>query len=797
MYCRQCGSQSPGDAIYCTNCGTLLGGETGDDMQGAIQRSTRGGLLAGRYRIVRELGRGGMGVVYLAEDAELRTEVGLKVLPDLIAKDQRSIEALRNEARIAMGLSHPNIMRLHTFESREECKFLVMEYIAGPTLDDVLTNQGRLSIEETKEIVGQVCLGLSLAHGQKVVHRDVKPSNVMLAFGPDAPYDPSRPLSEQGRFTVKVCDFGIARQVKDSLSRVSREETSGTLLYMSPEQLQGEPLDNRSDIYSLGATMYELLSGQPPFTSGSIHFQVLSKAPRPIEGIPEWLNTVVLRCLEKDRGARFETCEALAEAIAGGAGEGVPVEVEAVAQRGARSEESRKSPESVQVKAEEMSSSGLDAPSPARSRGTTRPRRRAVVPVIIAGAIALVIALVVGGYLHFQGWRYEKAQDVDRQVLDLSPESGEVEAEPVRADEGIVVDRAETEARERRDRIDALLRKADEHFSEDAFITPAGANAYDLYMEVLRLDPKNSHAGEMLDRMGRRYLEWGDGRLREGRFAEALDYYNRARKVGVSESVFQERIVALEREKDRNVGVEMVEIPAGTFRMGSPPDESGRHDNETLHTVTISKSFLMGRFEVTQGQWKAVMGSNPSHFKECGDECPVEQVSWFDAVLFCNRLSNREGFEPAYRIEGEKVTWDRGADGYRLPTEAEWEYACRAGTTTRFSTGDADSDLERTSWYKNNSGGKTHPVGRKTPNEWSLYDMHGNVVEWCWDRRGKYTSGTVTDPIGPGGGLGRVPRGCGWSSYGRDCRSAYRSGICFSSGRNYYLGFRLSRSARR
>ena len=236
-----------------------------------------------------------------------------------------------------------------------------------------------------------------------------------------------------------------------------------------------------------------------------------------------------------------------------------------------------------------------------------------------------------------------------------------------------------------------------------------------------------------------------------------------------------------------------VRIPAGTFRMGSPEGESGRSSDEgPVHKVTISRDFYMGVTEVIQGQWRDVMGTNPSNFSGCGDDCPAEQMSWFDAVNFCNRLSEREGLRPAYRISGESVTWDKGADGYRLPTEAEWEYACRAGMTTRFNIGDSDDDLVGAGWYSSNSGSRTHKVGKKVPNAWGLYDMHGNVWEWCWDWKDEYTSGAYKDPAGPNSGSNRVIRGGSWRGLARYCRSAYRHRR--RPGNRYaFLGLRLLR----
>jgi len=319
LKCPGCGAEQPDEGLQCPACGAIVDPQADAlDVGATVLSSGGGGLLAGRYRIRRRLGRGGMGAVYLAEDTVQGIDVALKVLPAALSHDERAVSALRDEANIAIRLTHPNIMRLHIFEARGDCKFLVMERITGPTLDQVLARQGTLTPEEVAEVARQACDGLSHAHRQKVVHRDIKPSNIMLAFPEDTPYDPSRPLAGQMHFTVKITDFGIARQAKDAYSRTTRSASSGTLMYMAPEQLRDRRADLRSDIYSLGATMYELLTGAPPFSRGAVQDRIESEEPNPLEDVPDSLGRAIMRCLAKSPHDRFGGADELAKALRGG-----------------------------------------------------------------------------------------------------------------------------------------------------------------------------------------------------------------------------------------------------------------------------------------------------------------------------------------------------------------------------------------------------------------------------------------------------------------------------------------------
>lgn len=251
-------------------------------------------------------------------------------------------------------------------------------------------------------------------------------------------------------------------------------------------------------------------------------------------------------------------------------------------------------------------------------------------------------------------------------------------------------------------------------------------------------------------------------------------------------------------------------IKDGSFEMGSPEDENWRIDDEKKHNVTVS-AFYIDPLETVQSDYEAIMGSNPSTFE--GDDLPVDNISWLEAVQYANARSNAAGLDPAYTIADGEVIWDRSANGYRLPTEAEWEYACRAGTETPFNTehslsaDDAnfyghypyeieenyfdDEVLEaRPGEYRQT----TIAVGSLEPNAWGLYDCHGNVNEWCWDYYGEYDTEQNVDPIGAHNGTRHIYRGGGWNDFAKNMRSAYRA-AGQADMKSYNLGVRLVRNA--
>jgi formylglycine-generating enzyme required for sulfatase activity len=247
--------------------------------------------------------------------------------------------------------------------------------------------------------------------------------------------------------------------------------------------------------------------------------------------------------------------------------------------------------------------------------------------------------------------------------------------------------------------------------------------------------------------------------------------------------------IASSREVINSIGMKLMLVPKGQFAMGSPRGARNADLDERQTAVTITRDYHIGAFEVTQAQFQRVMGRNPSQFQGTrveggGEHRPVEQVSWNDAVDFCKRLSELPEEKAAGRV-------------YRLPTEAEWEYACRGGNAGEYAFGDRVEALGDYAWFEDNSDGRTHPVGKKKPNAWGLHDMHGNVWEWCADWYVPHAGRPLIDPTGPLQGTDRVYRGGGWSYAASYCRSANRTATnpSFAGFEFLSIGFRVAMDA--
>jgi serine/threonine protein kinase len=259
------------------------------------------GDTVGKYHLVAELGRGAMGLVYRARDTKLERDVALKIISDELRNHPVAMQLFLDEARALAQLNHPNIVGVYDQNEERGVSYMVMELVEGQTLEHMLLQRGRLPVSEALEIVDQLCAGLAYAHERKVIHRDIKPANIFIT---------------EDR-TVKLGDFGLARVMREI--EIRRTEVRGTPLYMAPEQVTGTDIDRRADLYAVGCTLFEMLTGAPPFTDGDIMFQQLHTAPpRPsskVGGLPPALDALVLSCLEKDRGARIDSATLIRERL--------------------------------------------------------------------------------------------------------------------------------------------------------------------------------------------------------------------------------------------------------------------------------------------------------------------------------------------------------------------------------------------------------------------------------------------------------------------------------------------------
>lgn len=261
---------------------------------GTISTLPAGTLLNNRYEIQRVVGQGGMGIVYLAVDRALdESQRAIKTIKPELLSDPRGSQQIKNEARAAQMLSHPNIVRVYHYEEWEGISYLVMEYIGAKTLAEILTHKEQLSEEEFLPIAKQLCEGLNYAHQQDLIHQDIKPTNIFVGTNGD----------------TKLADFGIARVTKDITTRMTGVMPSGTLIYTCPEVLRGEKPTTTGDIYSIGIVFYEMISGAPPFIRGDIFRQHQEFDPKPLTGAPRQLNDVIMACLEKDPAKRPESAK--------------------------------------------------------------------------------------------------------------------------------------------------------------------------------------------------------------------------------------------------------------------------------------------------------------------------------------------------------------------------------------------------------------------------------------------------------------------------------------------------------
>ncbi len=636
----------------------------------------------GRYRIIRRLGKGGMGTVFLAEDTQLQRQVALKIPQFESDNDHELLERFYREARAAATLNHPNLCPVHDVGEIDGIHYLTMAFIEGEALSEMVRPGEPLSAEQAATIVHKVALGMAEAHDRGIVHRDLKPANISMNHRGD-------PV---------VMDFGLARLTDRGETRLTQSgAVLGTPAYMAPEQIKGEidAIGPGCDIYSLGVILFELMTGEIPFDGpiAAVLGQVLTQEPPPPSKFcPELdprLEAICLMMMSKQREDRYDSMFAVADALSGFLFE--------TTRSGAYL------PNSGPHKIAADASSTYKISS---SDEETRRNRRKRVPMSERMAAASEIVQQSVGTV--QNW-----------------------AAPRKKPLGIAIGAAVLFL--------VACMSAFQFFGDaDEDISQPGSTDE----VIVDSSPDRGNAG-------------GNGAAGGGE--------KRSRK-----------------EITNNIGMRLVLLPAGEFSMGETASQYAFDDERPRHRVSMTTSFYMGKYEVTQKEYVAVMGTNPSFFKS--DNRPVESVSWNDAREFCRKLGVQENVV------------------YRLPTEAEWEYACRAGSATSWHFGNDASLLREYAWSSDIAGGSTAEVGKLKPNGFGLFDIHGNVSEWCsdWYSFNYYSESPGFDPQGPNQndaarlGYTKVVRGGSWDSTAAICRSAYR-GTSSMMVRTSRTGFRVVR----
>jgi len=795
----------------------------------------------GEYQLLAKLGEGGMGAVYKARQTRLKKIVALKVLPKERTADPRAVTRFEREMEAVGQLSHPNIVQAYDARDIDATTVLVMEYVDGKDLGELLKCVKSLRIADACEVVRQTALGLQYAHEHGMVHRDIKPSNLMLASGagcqPAIQAGPQTSAGWQPAPLVKILDLGLALLSTDKPGQGELTSTGaamGTADYMAPEQVSdAHAVDIRADIYGLGCTLYKLLTGQAPFSGPQYKTPAeklvghLKETPPPVQllrtDMPPELVAVIERMMAKRPDDRFATPAEVAAAIAPFAAGCDLARVSAAAADGVAAREQSSVGTDPHVSSGVVGTdSGRKLPSPVLGRGAGgeggRHRHRFGVKGIIAIALGLSAVVLLGVLIKMrtsEGTLIVEVDDDPGAIVQVLNDKNEIVIERKGEKGSVTIGVAPGKGRLR------LVKDGVELFAQDFSLVSGGKETIRATLEPNAIT-QNSNADlksqisdfkSPLPAIGSLIGPDGKWKLPPGAPPPAIAPFD-AKQAKEHQAAWA-KYLGVPVEITNSIGMKLMLIPPGEFMMGSPKElvdeELKAHGDDQWyadrlpteaprHHVRITRPFYMGRHMVTQEEYQWVMGANPSEFSATGKSkdkiagqdtkrFPVDNVSWDDAVEFCNRLTE---------ITTEKVANRQ----YRLPTEAQWEDASRTGSAGRFSfssgsgtnlVGAEEQELFDYAWLVNNSRGRPHAVDGRLASPWGIHDIYGNMEEWCqdWFNKDYYAKAPVNDPAGPPEGSGRVLRGGSWLHYAWQCRSAFRTmegpGIRWRD-----IGFRVS-----
>lgn len=679
----------------------------------------------GRYQVQRKLGSGAMGDVYLARDTLLDRDVAIKTPTFENDEDGELLKRFYREARAASKIKHQNLCSVYDVGEIDGRHYISMEFVSGRNLSAFINTVKTLTEMQAITIVRKIALAMQEAHSHGVIHRDLKPDNIMM--------------NERGE--PVVMDFGLVHQMDATNSaKITRQGTLvGSPAYMSKEQIEGDPgkLTAATDQYSLGVLLFQLLTSHRPFEGGlhTVLAAILTKEPPLPSQYRRDLNlrlqAICLKMMAKQPEDRYPSMKAVADALAAIEKEmtqaaGIPFNTAFPDSDPDHPMDDDDLTATLAIASSSMASASTfkaNGMPPTEAFPVWRLSRQRLfhygLPIVlILGAIVVAI-------------RFREP------IAPIRRFSSQSAAFPTNGQEKL------------------------ENLASAGRLDPVSQTEKN--PSSPRPSPERGWDGWQADAPAPAIVPFDDSQARSHQEAWA-------KHLGVP-VVYR-----------NSIGMEFALIPPGEFSMGKSHEQieeslkSGSIDpyfapfvrsNAPQHNVVLTKPIYFGVHEVTQEQYAKVVGSNPSAFCATGfrsndvagidtDELPVESINWRRAAEFCEKLSHAEGLRSFYDASRLVTDWSigHGANGYRLPTEAERQFASRAGTNTRYCSGDTPQDLQRVAWFESNSGNRPHPVGRLAPNAFGLYDLHGNVNEWChdaWDPVyfSRFLNNDAIDPAGP------------------------------------------------
>jgi formylglycine-generating enzyme required for sulfatase activity/WD40 repeat protein len=739
-------------------------------------------LVYGDYLVQDKLGAGGMGQVYLAVHRKMRRQVALKVLPSSALKNAEAVKRFEREVEAAAKLVHPNIVIAHDASEQRGTWYLVMEYVAGRDLSKLVKDRGPLPVAEAVGYIAQAARGLAFAHAHGVIHRDIKPGNLLV--------------NDEG--IIKILDMGLARLAAAPGDAASPEQgelthsgqVMGTVDYMAPEQaVDTSKADAKADVYSLGCSLYRLLTNQPLYTGNTLVEKILAHRERPIPSlcvarpdVPPALDALFQGLVAKKPEDRPTAAEAVSQLETVLTAPGMPTIAVEVQQptsahagsaplalvrggegRGARGPEAERA-------APELSA------APAAGRGANKKPPLTWIAACTAGFLLVCF----GVWFIFRDKDGNETARVQMAVgggvsIKAVPPITSSAAKPVAS----VPASSASPTR---------ITIVDPPLTPPTFLPPTKPTSLAPSTSSPPSTTSNPPAPRTISPEPPRAIAPFDA-------AQARTHQEAwAKYLGTTV------------ETTNSVGMKMVLIPPGEYMMGISAEEAQDlarrlkqpqahehfENSSPLHRVELTQGFLIGATEVTYRQFKPFAEASKLFTEEERKSLPVEApfrywrlpeylvsedsavvlLDWSEAAQFCNWLSEREGLPKAYDVGADGV-WKltSNATGYQLPTEAQWEFACRAGTTTHYSFGDDPDDFR---WYATRNQGQA--VASLRPNAFGLHDMHANVFEWCndWYADDYYKGSPKVDPAGPLTGSRRANRGGSWFNGLHTDSSAWR-----------------------